>query len=240
VGRSYQTKSRGAAVLNSPVLNKGTAFTATERKALGLTGLLPPEISTLGAQVKLAYIQYDRLPDTLSKNNYLTTLRARNEVLFYRLFSEHLREMMPVLDDVTLSLAAQRNHHECGPSRGVYLSIDHVDAMEEAFANLGAGAADIDLILTTDGEQVPGIGDGGMSGIERSIGKLAVYTAAGGIDPNRAIPVMLDVGTDRQDLLNDPTYLGNRHPRIRGERYDAFLDGYVKTLTRLFPNALLH
>ena len=239
-GRSYQTKSRGAAVLNSPLLNKGTAFTANERKALGLTGLLPPEISTLGAQVKLAYIQYDRLPDTLSKNTYLTTLHARNEVLFYRLFSEHLREMIPVLDDVTLSLAAQRNHHECGPSRGVYLSVDHIEAMEEAFANLGAGAGDIDLILTTDGEQVLGIGDGGMSGIERSIGKLAVYTAAGGIDPNRAIPVMLDVGTDRQELLDDPTYIGNRHPRIRGESYDAFLDLYVKTVTRLFPHALLH
>ncbi len=240
VGLCYQTKARGAAVLLSPILNKGTAFTARERTALGLTGLLPPEISTLGAQVKLAYIQYDRLPDTLSKSAYLTTLHARNEVLFYRLFSDHLREMIPVLDDVTLSLAAQRNHHECGPSRGVYLSIDHVEAMDEAFANLGAGAGDIDLILTTDGEQVLGIGDGGMSGIERSIGKLAVYTAAGGIDPNRAFPVVLDVGTDRQDLLDDPTYIGNRHLRVRGERYDAFLDVYVKTVTRLFPNALLH
>jgi malate dehydrogenase (oxaloacetate-decarboxylating) len=238
--RSYQTKFRGAAILNSPLLNKGTAFTANERKALGLTGLLPPEISTLDGQVKLAYIQYDRLPDTLSKNAYLTTLHARNEVLFYRLFSEHLREMIPVLDDVTLSVDAQRNHHECGRSRGVYLSIDHIDAMQEAFTNLGAGAGDIDLILTTDGEQVLGVGDGGMSGIARSIGKLAVYTAAGGIDPNRAIPVMLDVGTDRQDLLDDPTYIGNRHPRIRGARYDAFLDQYVNAITRLFPNALLH
>src|SRR5689334_2010662 len=223
---SYQTKSRGVAVLNSPILNKGTAFTAKERKALGLTGLLPPEISTLDAQVKLAYIQYDRLPDTLSKNAYLTALHARNEVLFYRLFSEHLREMIPVLDDVTMSLAAQRNRHECAPSRVVYLSIDHMDAMEEAFANLGAGAADIDLILTTDGEQNLGVGDAGMRGVERSIGKLAVYTAAGGIDPNRAIPVMLDVGTDRRDLLDDPTYIGNRHRRIRGERYDAFVDLY--------------
>jgi malate dehydrogenase (oxaloacetate-decarboxylating) len=222
------------------LLNKGTAFTAKERKELGLTGLLPPEISTLGAQVKLAYIQYDRLPDTLSKNTYLTTLHARNEVLFYRLFSEHLREMIPVLDDLTLSVAAERYHHECGPSRGVYLSIDHIDAMEEAFANLGAGAGDIDLILITDAEQVLGLGDGGMRGIEMSIGKLAVYTAAGGIDPNRAIPVMLDVGTDCQQLLDDPTYIGNRHPRVRGERYDAFLDLYVKTVTRLFPNALLH
>src|SRR5690348_2613099 len=124
-GLSYQTRLRGSAILNSPLLNKGTAFTARERRALGLTGLLPPEISTFGAQVKLAYIQYDRLPDTLSKNAYLTTLHARNEVLFYRLFSEHLREMIPVLDHVTLSLAAQRNHPERA-SRGVYLSIDHV------------------------------------------------------------------------------------------------------------------
>ena len=153
-------------MLNSPLLNKGTAFTAKERKALGLTGLLPPEISTLGAQVKLAYIQYDRLPDALSKNIYLTALHDRNEVLFYRLFSEHLREMIPVLNDLTLGLAAQRNHHECGPSRGVYLSIDHPDAIEEAFANLGAGAGDIDLILATDAEQILGIGDWGVGGIE--------------------------------------------------------------------------
>jgi malate dehydrogenase (oxaloacetate-decarboxylating) len=239
-GLSYQTRLRGSAILNSPLLNKGTAFMARERKALGLTGLLPPEISTLGVQVKLAYIQYDRLPDTLSKNAYLTTLHARNEVLFYRLFSTHLREMIPVLDDVTLSLAAHRNHPECGASRGVYLSIDHVEAMEEAFVNLGASAGDIDLILTTDGEQILGVGDGGMSGMETFIGKLAVYTAAGGIDPNRAIPVMLDVGTDRQDLLDDPTYIGNRHLRIRGTRYDEFLDVYVNTVNRLFPNALLH
>ncbi len=238
--RSYQTASRGMAVLNSPLLNKGTAFTAKERKALGLTGLLPPEISTLSAQVKLAYIQYDRLPDALSKSSFLTTLRASNEVLFYRLFSEHLREMIPVLDDLNLCLAAERYHHECRPFRGVYLSIDHLDAMDEAFANLGAVTGDIDLVLTTDAEQVLGLGDWGMGGTEMSIGKLAVYTAAGGIDPNRAIPVMLDVGTDREALLDDPTYIGNRHPRIRGERYDAFIDLYVKAVTKLFPNALLH
>ena len=195
--RTHETKSRGMAILHSPLLNKGTAFTANERKALGLTGLLPPEISTLGDQVKLAYIQYDRLPDTRSKNAFLTTLQSRNEVLFYRLFSEHLHEMVPVLEDVTPSLAAQ--HHECGQSRGVYLSIDHPDAMEEALTNLCAGPGDIDLILTTDGEQVLAAGDRGMGGMESSMVKLAIYTAAGGIDPHRAIPVMLDVGTDRQE-----------------------------------------
>jgi malate dehydrogenase (oxaloacetate-decarboxylating) len=235
----YRTKARGLAVLNSPVLNKGTAFTEDERKSLGLTGLLPPDVSTLAAQVKRAYIQYERLSDPLSKNVYLTALHDRNEVLFYRLFSEHLREMIPIVNDLTVGLAMEQYHHECRRPRGLYLSIDHADAIEDAFANLGAGAGDIDLILATDAEQILGIGDWGVGGIEVSIGKLAIYTAAGGIDPTRVIPVMLDVGTNRESLLADPTYIGNRHPRIRGERYDAFIDAYVETVTSLFPNALL-
>jgi malate dehydrogenase (oxaloacetate-decarboxylating) len=234
-----ETQARGLAVLNSPLLNKGTAFTAEERKALGLTGLLPPDISTLGDQVKCAYIQYERLADALSKNVYLTALHDRNEVLFYRLFSEHLREMIPIVNDLTVGLAMEQYHHECRRPRGVYLSIDHAEAIEEAFANLGAGPGDIDLILATDAEQVLGIGDWGVGGIEVSIGKLAIFTAAGGIDPARAIPVMLDVGTNRESLLNDPMYIGNRHTRIRGERYDAFIDAYVRAATKLFPNALL-
>ena len=235
----YETKARGLAVLNSPMLNKGTAFTAEERKALGLTGLLPPDINTLEDQVKRAYIQYERLPDALSKNVYLTALHDRNEVLFYRLFSEHLRDMIPIVNDLTVGLAMEQYHHECRRPRGVYLSIDHADAIEEAFTNLGAGARDIDLILATDAEQILGIGDWGVGGIEVSIGKLAIYTAAGGIDPTRVIPVMLDVGTNRESLLSDPMYIGNRHARIRGERYDAFIDAYVKVVTKLFPNALL-
>jgi malate dehydrogenase (oxaloacetate-decarboxylating) len=220
-------------------LNKGTAFTAEERKALNLTGLLPSEISTLVTQVKRAYIQYERLPDALGKNVYLTALHDRNEVLFYRLFSEHLREMIPIVNDLTVGKAMENYHHECRRPRGVYLSIDHPDAIEDAFANFHAGPADIDLILATDAEQILGIGDWGIGGIEVSIGKLAIYTAAGGIDPTRVIPVMLDVGTNRESLLNDPMYIGNCHPRIRGERYDAFIDAYVKTATRLFPHALL-
>lgn len=240
IGRDYhKTKSRGLAVLNSPLLNKGTAFTAEERKALGLTGLLPPDISTLSAQVKRAYIQYERLPDALSKNVYLTALHDRNEVLFYRVFSEHLREMIPIVNDLTVGMAMEQYHHECRRPRGVYLSIDHAGAIEEAFANLGAGPEDIDLIIATDAEQILGIGDWGVGGIEVSIGKLAIYTAAGGIDPTRVIPVMLDVGTNRVNLLNDPAYIGNRHSRVRGEGYDAFIDAYVNAVTRLFPNALL-
>jgi malate dehydrogenase (oxaloacetate-decarboxylating) len=235
----YETKVRGLAVLNSPRLNKGTAFTSEERKVLGLTGLVPPDISTLETQVKRAWIQYDRLPDALSRNIYLTALHDRNEVLFYRLFSEHLREMIPIVNGLTVGMAIEHYHHECRRPRGVYLSIDYAAAIEEAFINLGAGADDIDLILATDAEQILGIGDWGIGGIEVSIGKLAIYTAAGGIDPTRVIPVMLDVGTNRESLLNDPLYIGNRHARVRGERYDAFIDAYVKTARKLFPNALI-
>ncbi len=235
----YETKARGMAVLTTPLLNKGTAFTTEEREALGLTGLLPPVISTLEAQVTCAYAQYQRLQDALSKNIYLTALHDRNEVLFFRLLSEHLREMIPIVNDRTVGLAMEQYHHECRRPRGVYLSIDHADGIEEALGNLGAGPADIDLILATDSEQIFGIGDWGVGGIEIAIGKLAIYTAAGGIDPTRVIPVMLDVGTNRESLLADPMYPGNRHARVRGERYDAFIDAYVKAAVKLFPNAVL-
>jgi malate dehydrogenase (oxaloacetate-decarboxylating) len=237
--RFYETKARGLAVLNSPLLNKGAAFTTEERKSLGLTGLLPPDLSTLEIQVKRAYIQFERLPDALSKNTYLTGLHDRNEVLFYRLLSEHLREMIPIVNDTTVGMAMEQYRHECRRPRGVYLSIDHVEAMEEAFTNVGARSDDIDLMLATDAEHVLGIGDWGVGGMEVSIGKLAIYTAAGGIDPARAIPVMLDVGTNRESLLKDPMYAGNRHPRIRGERYDTFINAYVKLVTKMFPHALL-
>ena len=235
----YETKARGMAVLTTPSLNKGTAFTAEEREALGLDGLLPDVISTLEAQTTAAFAQYQRLPDSVSKNIYLTALHDRNEVLFFRVLSEHLREMVPIVNHRTVGLAMEQYHHETRRPRGVYLSIDHPDAIEKAFGNLGAASGDIDLIMATDAEQIFGVGDWGVGGIEISIGKLAIYTAAGGIDPTRVIPVMLDVGTNRASLLADPMYPGNRHARVRGERYDAFIDAYVKTAAKLFPNALL-
>ena len=235
----YETKARGMAVLTTPSLNKGTAFTAEEREALGLSGLLPDVISTLEAQSTAAYAQYQRLPDSVSKNIYLTALHDRNEVLFFRVLSEHLREMVPIVNHRTVGLAMEQYHHETRRPRGVYLSIDHPDAIEKAFGNLGAASGDIDLIMATDAEQIFGVGDWGVGGIEISIGKLAIYTAAGGIDPTRVIPVMLDVGTNRASLLADPMYPGNRHARVRGERYDAFIDAYVQTASKLFPNALL-
>jgi malate dehydrogenase (oxaloacetate-decarboxylating) len=175
----------------------------------------------------------------VGKNVYLTALHDRNEVLFYRLFSEHLREMIPIVNDLTVGMAIEQYHHECRRPRGVYLSIDHIEGIEEALSNLTAGPTDIDLVLATDAEHILAIGDWGVGGIEVAIGKLAIYTAAGGIDPSRVIPVMLDVGTNRESLLGDPLYIGNRHPRIVGERYDAFIDAYVKAVAKLFPNALL-
>ena len=234
-----ETAKRGIAVLATPLLNKGSAFTREERDALGLVGLLPPVISSLASQVASAYSQYQRLPDTLSKNIYLTALHDRNEVLFFRLLSEHLREMIPIVNDRTVGLAMEQYHHECRRPRGVYLSINEPEGIEAAFANLAVGPADIDLILATDAEQIFGIGDWGVGGIEVAIGKLAIYTAAGGIDPARVIPVMIDVGTDRDGLRKDSMYPGNRHARIRGERYDAFIHSCVETCARLFPHALL-
>src|SRR5665213_802863 len=236
---SYVTTKRGMAVLTTPLLNKGSAFTAQERESLGLNGLLPPVISTLESQVGSAYVQYQRLPDALGKNIYLTALHDRNEVLFFRLFSEHLREMIPIVNDRTVGMAMKHYHHECRRPRGVYLSIDQPDGIETAFKNLDCTAADIDLILATDAEQIFGIGDWGVGGIDIAIGKLAIYTAAGGIDPARVIPVMIDVGTNRESLREDPTYPGNRHARVRGERYDAFIDAYLKTAAKLFPHAVL-
>jgi malate dehydrogenase (oxaloacetate-decarboxylating) len=236
---SYKTTKRGMAVLTTPLLNKGSAFTGEERETLGLNGLLPPVISTLESQVTSAYAQYQRLPDALSKNIYLTALHDRNEVLFFRLLSEHLREMIPIVNDRTVGLAMEQYHHECRRPRGVYLSINEPEGIEAAFGNLGAGPNDIDLVLATDAEQIFGIGDWGVGGIEIAIGKLAIYTAAGGIDPARVIPVMIDVGTDRESLCRDPMYPGNRHARIRGERYDAFIDAFINTAARLFPHALL-
>ncbi len=238
-GVLLETHARGLDLLNTPALNKGTAFTADERNCLGLNGLLPPGISTLESQAEWAYLQYQKLTDPVSRNIYLTTLHDRNEVLFFRLFGEHLREMIPIVNDLTVGLAIEQYRHECRRPRGLYLSIDDPGAIEEAFNNLGAGPDDLDLILATDAEQILGVGDWGVGGIEVAIGKLAICTAAGGIDPSRVVPVMLDVGTNRESLLSDPMYVGNRHPRIRGDRYDAFIDAYVTVASRLFPNALL-
>lgn len=232
--------ARGRAVLWDPRLNRGTAFTAAERSALGLEGLLPARVSTLGEQVARAYEQYRAQRSDLAKNDFLAGLHDRNEVLYYRLLETHLKEMLPVVYDPVVAQAIERYSHEFQRPTGVYLSIDDIDGVETAFANYGLGADDVDLLVATDAEEILGIGDWGANGMDICIGKLAVYTAAAGIDPDRVIPVMLDAGTNRESLLNDPLYVGNPHSRVRGERYDQLIATYVDTASRLFPNALLH
>lgn len=237
---AYVTTARGAEVLATPLLNKGTAFTAEERRELGLEGLLPPAVLSLRDQVRRVYEQYHQQPSDLHKNVFLTMLQDNDEVLFYRLLAEHLREMLPIVYDPTVGEAIKRYSHEYRRPRGVYLSIDEPDRVEAALADAGLGADDVDLLVASDAEEILGIGDWGSGGIDIAVGKLAVYTAAAGIDPGRVIPVALDVGTDNEQLLSDPDYLGNRHARIRGQRYDEFIDAYVRAATRLFPKALLH
>ncbi|MBE1584162.1 NAD-dependent malic enzyme [Nonomuraea angiospora] len=238
---SYVTSLRGLQVLREPLLNKGTAFSPQERAELSLEGLLPPVVETLDEQTRRTYTQYRAQPTDLLKNIYLEALRDRNEVLYYRLLSDHLSEMLPIVYDPTVAEAIRTYSHQYRRPRGVYLSIDDPDGIEQAFRNLHLGPDDVDLIVASDAEQILGIGDWGLGGgAGIATGKLAVYTAAAGIDPARVIPVALDVGTDNEALLNDPGYVGNRYARVRGQRYDDFIDAYVTTATRMFPGALLH
>jgi malate dehydrogenase (oxaloacetate-decarboxylating) len=239
-GWVVRARVRGGQVLSSPLLNRGTAFSLEERKALGLTGLLPSAVSTMEAQLRRVYGQYQRQPDDLAKNGYLAALRDRNEVLFYRLLCEHIQEMLPIVYTPTVGTAIERFSYEFGRPRGVYLSIHDLDEVETALANTGLGQDDVDLIVATDAEGILGIGDWGVGGIQIAIGKLAVYIAAAGLHPRRVIPVVLDCGTDNPALLGDEMYLGNRHPRVRGEAYDKLIDTYVTAATKLFPHAMLH
>jgi malate dehydrogenase (oxaloacetate-decarboxylating) len=237
---AWHTKLRGRQVLADPRLNKGTAFTYAERHDLGLTGLVPPAHATLDQQVARVYAQYQRQPTNLAKNVLLTEVRDRNEVLFYRLLTTHLTEMLPVVYTPTIGQAIQSYSHEYRRPRGVYLSVDHPELITESLLAAGLEENEVDLIVATDAGAILGIGDWGVGGMHIAVGKLAVYTAAGGIDPNRALPIMLDVGTDRQSLLDDPLYIGNRHPRVGPDEYDGFLDAFADAANRLFPNAMLH
>jgi malate dehydrogenase (oxaloacetate-decarboxylating) len=227
-------------VLEDPIRDKGTAFTEAERDALGLTGRLPSAVLTLDQQAQRAYQQMQRQGDDLAKNVYMEQLHDRNEVLYYRVLANHLAELLPIVYDPVIGDAIENYSHEYRRPRGLYLSIDRPDDMDKAFASLGLGPADVDLIVCSDAEEILGIGDWGVAGSTIAVGKLAVYTAAAGIDPCRVIPVSLDVGTNNEALLNDPLYLGNRHARVRGPKYDAFIKKYLQTASTRFPNALLH
>lgn len=235
-----QVSARGRLILVHPMANRGTAFTMAEREQLGLSGLLPSRVTTIEEQLRRTYAQYSRSPSPLAKFILLSQMRDRNEVLFYRLLSEHLEEMLPVIYTPTIGEAIERFSHEYVGSRGCFLSIDHPELVEQSLRDYELDADDVDLVVVTDSEGILGIGDQGIGGIQIAVGKLGVYTAAAGIHPRRAIPVVLDVGTDNLGLLNSDLYLGERHARIRGEQYDEFIDLFVTTVTRLFPNAMLH
>jgi malate dehydrogenase (oxaloacetate-decarboxylating) len=228
------------AVLDDPIRNRGVAFSAAEREALGLTGRLPSGVLDLQQQARRVYQQLQAQGSDLAKNVYMEQLHDRNEVLYYRVLADHLAELLPVVYDPTVGDAIEKYSHEYRRPRGVFLSIDRPEEIERAFGTLGLESEDVDLIVCTDAEEILGIGDWGVGGIEISVGKLAVYTAAAGIDPRRVIPVSLDVGTDNEGLLNDPLYLGNRHARVRGAAYDAFIAKYLEAASSLFPGALLH
>lgn len=240
-GRRITTTARGYDVLRDPALNKGTAFSQSERKALGLNGLLPPVITReLEPQLDRAYKAYHAAPTDLAKHIYMWRLHDNNVTLFYALLQRHMLEMLPVVYDPVVGEAIENYSEVMTRPRGVFLSIDDPQGVEAKLAAFGAGADDIDLLVASDAEEILGIGDWGSNGIDISIGKLAVYTAAAGVDPHRVIPVVLDVGTDNEKLLNDPLYIGYRHSRVRGKAYDDFIDAYVTAAKKLFPKAMLH
>jgi len=234
------TTARGRAILTDARLNRGTAFTLAERQALGLVGLLPQAVVTQDRQAARVYEQFRSQPTPLEKYVTLSSLRDRNEVLFYRLVTDHLAEILPIVYTPTVGTAIQHYNAEYRRPHGVYLNVNAPKDIERSLTAAGLGPEDVDLIVATDGEAILGIGDWGVGGVDIAVGKLVVYTAAAGVDPRRVLPVMLDVGTNRQELLDDPGYLGNRHPRVDPDTYDAFIEAYVQTASQLFPNALLH
>ncbi|MCV7027651.1 NAD-dependent malic enzyme [Mycobacterium sherrisii] len=226
--------------MSSPSLNRGVGFTREERRRLGLTGRLPSAVLTQEQQADRVWHQLQSVATDLGRNLLLEQLHYRNELLYFKVLEDHLPELMPVVYTPTVGEAIQRFSDEYRGQRGLFLSIDEPDDIEETFETLGLGADDVDLIVCTDAEAILGIGDWGVGGIQIAVGKLALYTAGAGIDPRRCIAVSLDVGTDNEQLLQDPFYLGNRHARRRGEEYDAFIKHYIETAHRLFPRAILH
>ncbi|CAH1857085.1 malolactic enzyme [Convivina intestini] len=227
-------------ILNNPFLNKGTGFTMEERKELGIAGLLPPKVQTLEEQADQTYQQYLSKPSDLEKRLFLMEIFNTNHTLFYYLFSQHVVEFMPIVYDPTIADTIE-NYSELfvDPQNAVYLSIDQPDTIESAL-KAGAEGRDIQLIVVTDSEGILGIGDWGTNGVDIAVGKLMVYTAAAGVNPENVLPVVLDTGTNNQTLLDDPLYLGNRHPRVRGEKFYNFVDQFVQKAEGLFPNLYLH
>ena len=227
-------------ILNDPFLNKGTAFTREERKELDLIGLLPPYIQTIEEQAAQTYAEMQIKVNDLEKRLFLMEIFNTNRTLFYYLFSQHLEEFNPIVYDPTIADTIEGySDLFVEPQYAGYLDINHPENIEETLKN-AADNRDIRLIVVTDAEGILGIGDWGVNGVDISVGKLMVYTGAAGIDPSMVLPLVIDAGTNREELRNNPNYLGNRHERVRGERYYEFIDQFVQTAERLFPKLYLH
>ncbi|WP_062005150.1 malolactic enzyme [Streptococcus cristatus] len=227
-------------ILNNPFLNKGTAFTLEERKELGLIGLLPPYVQTIEEQAAQTYEQMQTKVNDLEKRLFLMEIFNTNRTLFYYLFSQHLEEFNPIVYDPTIADTIEGySDLFVDPQYAGYLDINHPENIEATLKN-AAGDREIRLIVVTDAEGILGIGDWGTNGVDISVGKLMVYTGAAGIDPSMVLPLVIDAGTNREELRNSPNYLGNRHERVRGDRYYDFIDQFVQTAERLFPKLYLH
>lgn len=227
-------------ILNNPFLNKGTAFTLKERKELGLIGLLPPYVQTIEEQAAQTYEQMQTKVNDLEKRLFLMEIFNTNRTLFYYLFSQHLEEFNPIVYDPTIADTIEGySDLFVDPQYAGYLDINHPENIEATLKN-AAGDREIRLIVVTDAEGILGIGDWGTNGVAISVGKLMVYTGAAGIDPSMVLPLVIDAGTNREELRNNPNYLGNRHERVRGDRYYDFVDQFVQTAERLFPKLYLH
>ncbi len=240
-GRPEQAALRvpfaGHLLLEKPLLNKGTAFTREERHQFGLLGLLPPVEESLEEQAARAYEAYQDKPSDLERHIYLRQLQDTNETLFYRVLIDHISEMMPVIYTPTVGLACERFSHIFRRPRGLFVAYPERDSLEEILGN--APSPRIELIVVTDGERILGLGDQGAGGMGIPIGKLSLYAACGGIHPATTLPVLLDVGTNNKERLEDPMYVGWRHERIAGEEYDSFIEAFVASVEHKFPHALL-
>ena len=228
----------GLNLLQSSRYNKGTAFSETERATFGLHGLLPHRVETIEEQKKRVWLQYSNQSTAIAKNLYLNQLARTNTTLFYAFVEEHLAEMLPIIYTPTIGEAVQKFSSNFTQQQGLVLSYPDMDRIDGILA--GFAGQPFDIIAATDGEGVLGIGDQGIGGLDIAIGKLMVYTLCGGINPFRTLPVMLDVGTNNQKLLDDPLYLGWRHARISGDQYAKFIESFTRAFKKYFPRTLLH
>lgn len=231
---------RGFQILNDPFLNRGTAFTEAERRQYGLIGLLPPRVKTIDEQATEMYALYQSKGSLIEKRHFLMEIFNHNRTLFFNLMVRHIDEFMPIVYDPVIAEAIERyNERFMQPQDAAYLTVDDPDTIEQRLQN-AADQRDIRLIVVTDAEGILGIGDWGVNGVDIAVGKLMVYTAAAGIDPQQVLPVVIDAGTDNQQLLADDEYLGMRHQRLSGEAYFAYIDRFVAAVEKLFPKSLLH